>query len=140
MSDDDKPQGPPPGDDDKPQQALVPGEDDTPQAPVPGGSAEVRRLVLAGEPVNPDEPVNRGEPKPGAPSDTKPRGRRRRNEPRFRVVVHGVEKRFEREKDSGETETEWRWICSPLRVLAQTRDPNGEDWGKLLEICDQDGR
>jgi uncharacterized protein (DUF927 family) len=141
MSDDDKPQGPPPVDDDKPEQAPVSGEDDKPQAPVPGGPAEVRRLVLASEPVNPHEPVNPGEPKPGAPSDTKPRGRRRRNEPRFRVVGDGVEKRFEREnKDTGETETEWRWICSPLRVLAQTRDPNGDDWGKLLEIRDQDGK
>jgi len=124
---DDKPQGPPaPGGDDKLQ-------DDPPPS---GGPAEIRRLVLAGEPVNPDEPEL------GAASGTKPKGRRRRrNEPRFRVVADGVEKRVEREnKDTGETESEWRWMCSPLRVLAQTRDPNGEDWGKLLEIRDQDGK
>src|SRR5437762_2403985 len=110
--------------------------DDKPQSPPPGGPAEVRRLVLAGEPVSPEKS------EPDTPSDTKPKCRkRRRNEPRFRVVADSLERRVEREnKETGETESEWRWVCSPLRVLAQTRDPNGEDWGKLLEIRDQDGK
>jgi putative DNA primase/helicase len=77
-----------------------------------------------------------------ASDDPKPKGRRRRRgESRFRVVADGVEKRVEREnKETGETVTKWRWVCSALRVLAQTRDPGGEEWGKLLEIRDQDGK
>ncbi len=109
--------------------------DETPHSQPPGGAAEVRRLVLAGEPVGADAP----EP---ASDDPKRKGRRRRRgESRFRIVADGVEKRVEREnKETGETLTEWRWVCSPLRVLAQTRDPGGEEWGKLLEIRDQDGK
>src|SRR5271155_477124 len=109
--------------------------EDTPKnPPLGGGPTEVRRLVLAGEPVSADKAESAAEPK------AKGR-RRRRNEPRFRVVADGVEKRVEREnKETGETVSEWRWICSPLRVLAQTRDPGGEDWGRLLEIRDPDGK
>lgn len=31
------------------------------------------------------------------------------------------------------------WICSPLRVLAKTRDNKSGDWGRLLEWHDDDG-
>ena len=31
------------------------------------------------------------------------------------------------------------WICSPLRVVALTRDAKGEGWGRLLEFVDLDG-
>lgn len=120
--------------DDKPPGGST---EDKPKSPPPaGGPAEVRRLVLA------SEPVSRDKPEPGAAPDSKPKTRkRRRNEPRFRVVAYGVEKRIEREdKETGETVSEWRWVCSPVRVLAQTRDPGGEDWGKLLEIRDPDGK
>jgi uncharacterized protein (DUF927 family) len=108
--------------------------DDTPSDLSTGGPAEVRRLVLAGKPVSDEKP------EPVAPG-AKPTGRRRRrSEPRFRVVADGVEKRVEREdKETGETKSEWRWICSPLRVIALTRDPAGEEWGRLLEIHDLDG-
>lgn len=30
-------------------------------------------------------------------------------------------------------------VCSPLKVLARTRNTDGEDWGHLLEVKDSDG-
>jgi len=33
-----------------------------------------------------------------------------------------------------------RWICSPLRVAADTRDMQGGEWGRLLVFPDRDGR
>jgi putative DNA primase/helicase len=73
----------------------------------------------------------------------KPKGRspgRHRGQPRFRVDADGVKKRVEREnRENGQITIEWHWICSPLRVVAATRDPDGEEWGRLLEITDLDG-
>lgn len=31
------------------------------------------------------------------------------------------------------------WICAPLRILASTRDANGESWGLLVRFADPDG-
>ncbi|MDD2869743.1 bifunctional DNA primase/polymerase [Neomegalonema sp.] len=59
----------------------------------------------------------------------------------FRLVKHGVEKRIEKvDKETGVVVVEWRWICSPLEVVAETRSINGEEWGRLLSIADRDGR
>ncbi len=55
----------------------------------------------------------------------------------FRVAANGVEKRVD-DKDSGSST--WRWFCSLLEVVAETRSANGEDWGRLLRIIDRDGR
>jgi putative DNA primase/helicase len=33
-----------------------------------------------------------------------------------------------------------RWVCSPLRVEADTRDMQGGEWGRLLIFPDRDGR
>lgn len=33
-----------------------------------------------------------------------------------------------------------RWVCSPLRVAANTRDAQGGEWGRLLVFRDRDGR
>lgn len=33
-----------------------------------------------------------------------------------------------------------RWVCSPLRVAADTRDMQGGEWGRLLVFPDRDGR
>ena len=33
-----------------------------------------------------------------------------------------------------------KWICSPLRIEAQTRDAGGDSWGRLLRWHDADGR
>lgn len=37
-------------------------------------------------------------------------------------------------------EREWRWLCTPLRVLALTRASDGNGWGHLVELTDADGR
>lgn len=33
-----------------------------------------------------------------------------------------------------------RYLCSPIRITAETRDHRGENWGRLLEWFDRDGR
>ncbi|RYH06101.1 DUF927 domain-containing protein [Tropicimonas sp. IMCC6043] len=43
---------------------------------------------------------------------------------------------YEVEKDG---ESEWRWLCSPIRVLALPRGADGKGWGRLVEIVDPDG-
>lgn len=59
----------------------------------------------------------------------------------FRVVKNGVEKRIERtDKETGAVTTEWKWFCSPLEIVAETRSAAGEDWGRLLCVTDRDGR
>ena len=35
---------------------------------------------------------------------------------------------------------EWHWVCSPLHILAQTRDADSLEWGRLLEVIDPEGR
>ena len=44
---------------------------------------------------------------------------------------------FQEEQQDGGIEL--RWLCSPLRVLALTRDVEGQEWGRLLEVIDPDG-
>jgi Domain of unknown function (DUF927) len=59
----------------------------------------------------------------------------------FQLVWNGVEKRVERaDKETGAVTVEWRWFCSPLEILADTRSVEGEEWGRLLLITDRDGR
>ncbi|HYD32096.1 MAG TPA: DUF927 domain-containing protein [Azospirillaceae bacterium] len=59
----------------------------------------------------------------------------------FRLTDHGVEKRLERvDKDTGAVNVEWRWVCSRLEVVAETRNADGEEWGRLLRVADRDGR
>lgn len=49
----------------------------------------------------------------------------------FRVKADGVHFL----EDDGEPS----WLCSPLSVLAMTRDGEGREWGRLLEVEDSDG-
>lgn len=35
---------------------------------------------------------------------------------------------------------EWEWVCSPLHILARTRNVDGQEWGCLLEVLDSEGR
>ena len=39
-----------------------------------------------------------------------------------------------------EDDGEPSWLCSPLSVLAMTRDGEGREWGRLLEVEDSDGK
>jgi len=34
---------------------------------------------------------------------------------------------------------ESHWVCSPLRILAYTRNADGQAWGRLLEVTDPEG-
>lgn len=35
---------------------------------------------------------------------------------------------------------EWHWVCTSLRILASTRNADGQEWGVLLEVMDPEGR
>lgn len=35
--------------------------------------------------------------------------------------------------------TSWEWLCSPLEVIADTRDAENGKWGRLLRVTDRDG-
>ena len=59
----------------------------------------------------------------------------------FRLVAHGVERRIEKEdNDTGETTFEWKWFCSHLEVVSETRNEHGKEWGRLIKVTDNDGR
>ena len=53
----------------------------------------------------------------------------------FKSTSTGMYRRIE-DKDG---KAEWRWLCSPIRVLALPRGPDGKGWGRLVEIKDPDG-
>lgn len=60
---------------------------------------------------------------------------RRRN-----AEAAGLYRQVEKEdKDTGEVTKEWVWFASRVDVVADTRDGNGEAWGRLLGIHDRDG-
>lgn len=44
-----------------------------------------------------------------------------------------------REIQDKEGNSQWVWLCSPLRVLALPRDRSGTGWGRLVEVTDPDG-
>ncbi|GHB47574.1 membrane protein [Pseudovibrio japonicus] len=62
----------------------------------------------------------------------------KRNFP-FQVDKDGVYRKIESEQEDGTMRTYWRRFGSELHVLALTRNDEGEDWGRLLEVTDRDG-
>lgn len=54
----------------------------------------------------------------------------------FQVRENGI---FYRVEDS-QGNISWEWVCSPLRVLALTRNGEGREWGRLIEVVDPDGQ
>lgn len=54
---------------------------------------------------------------------------------RFEISQHGV---FFVGTDKDGNELSPRWICSPLSVVAMTRDAKSGEWGRLLEWRDDD--
>jgi putative DNA primase/helicase len=61
--------------------------------------------------------------------------------PRFRLNNGGVEKIVEsRDRRTGHIILKWRWFCSTLEVVADTRTEEGREWGRLLRIVDRDRR
>jgi len=78
-----------------------------------------------------DEAQTEGDAEPAPPKAEWP----------FKVNKSGVWKRIERmDRETGEVVIKWVPVCSEMRVLAETRDADGEEWGRLLEIVDRDGR
>jgi uncharacterized protein (DUF927 family) len=55
--------------------------------------------------------------------------------PGFRLTEDGVEKLFT-DKNG---EEHWRWFCSPVAILAHTRDFSSAGWSLLVEVTDFDG-
>lgn len=87
------------------------------------GLAVVRAQVDAAQPVMAQEPQP-AKPMPGPSPDW-----------HFQLRADGVYRRYETEnKASGETAVDWRWVCSRLEVLAETRDAQGRAWGRLLAV------
>lgn len=41
-------------------------------------------------------------------------------------------------EDTDEFKCDWKRLCSSLRIIAYTRNPEGEDWGRVMEIIDSD--
>jgi hypothetical protein len=60
--------------------------------------------------------------------------------PYFDARADGVYNLVEKEnKSTGEAEREWIWFCWPLDVAAETRDIDGENWGRFLVVKDRAG-
>jgi uncharacterized protein (DUF927 family) len=76
---------------------------------------------------------------PFDPESAKPQAKALRFWP-FRLGPEGVEHLVEREdKDTHEVQQEWEWFSSPLEIVADTRDSEGQNWGRLLVVTDRDG-
>jgi putative DNA primase/helicase len=58
----------------------------------------------------------------------------------FELTPDGVLRRIDTEdEETGETKKEWRRICSYLEIDSETRDSQGENWGRILVTKDRDG-
>ena len=62
-------------------------------------------------------------------------GRANRLPEGFQARTTGIYARVE----DKEGNTDWVWMCSPLEVRALTRSAEGQDWGRLVIVIDQDG-
>lgn len=56
---------------------------------------------------------------------------------RFELSAKGV---YFIGKDDNGNDKPPQWVCSPLRVVALTRDAKSNAWGRLLEWHDNDGK
>jgi putative DNA primase/helicase len=97
-----------------------------------GGTADQLRVLIEAAPPAagvmatwvPEEPDETSAPSAGA-----------QIQKGFKLTSDGVY----HEVEYKEGNREWIWIASPIEVLAETRDANGEAWGRLLRIPDRDG-
>ncbi|CAM2057953.1 putative DNA primase/helicase [Desulfovibrionales bacterium] len=59
----------------------------------------------------------------------------------FRVTSKGVLKRVKKGAgQSDQTENDWVYVCSPLEIIADTCDAQGQAWGRLLAVHTRDGQ
>ena len=68
------------------------------------------------EPTGPEEPVGRFWCRPDG------------------VFRYEQKKRGDTDRKTGN----WIWVCSPLYVIAHTRDANSRSWGKVIQLVDLD--
>ncbi len=57
----------------------------------------------------------------------------------FKVEKGRCWRQIETDSDDGTARKKWITFCSEINVIALTRNEDGEDWGRLLEIVDRDG-
>ena len=93
--------------------------------------ADCVQVALAGKP----EPVE-ATPAPERPAKSAKPLRHDYQGGAFEVSTHGV---FFLGKDKDGNEQSPKWICSPLSVVAMTRDNASGEWGRLLRWQDSDG-
>ena len=113
--------------------------DDAADAPAKGWTAaHFAELERSGELfVSVEEPSAPEEPEPAPKAKTKPTAKRPAKPKNdlmpggFRLIPEGVFYAG----DDGEA----RPVCSPLEILARTRDDKGHNWGLLVEFDDPDG-
>jgi len=70
----------------------------------------------------------------GTSGASKPEPKSEGEDGRFYVSSRGL---FRRAFDDGKSDV---FLCSPIRVLAETRDSDSGNWGVLLEWSDRDGK
>lgn len=59
----------------------------------------------------------------------------------FDCDENGVWKTEERfDPRTKKTTEERHFVCSPLKIIGFARDPNGGDWGRVVDLTDPDGR
>lgn len=58
----------------------------------------------------------------------------------FRLTPNGVEYAKPVKDEDGNPATEWTWFCSYLAITHQTRDGQANNWGRVCDIIDNDGR
>lgn len=58
----------------------------------------------------------------------------------FRLTRSGVEFANEKKDKDGNVTVDWVWVCSYLAITHQTRDTQGQNWGRVLVIIDNDGK
>lgn len=56
----------------------------------------------------------------------------------FKVEKGQVWRQVEKDNDDGTTRKHWVSFCSEINVLALTRNEDGQEWGRLLEVVDRD--
>ena len=86
-----------------------------------------------------DDAVEAAKSKSGAGRSGKAQRKKIKRPFPFKVDETGTYRRVEREADDGGTKTTWVRFMSPVWVQALTRNEDGEDWGREVEVLDRDG-
>jgi hypothetical protein len=77
--------------------------------------------------------------KKGAAADAAPEPERAKLPPGFRYARDGSVEYMAGNDEDDEEEPVWKKLCSPIEVLAETRDIEGTGWGLLLRVKTREG-